>query len=90
MKQVVKLESFIEPVIEQLESRIDDAINVGSSDGVVRVARISLDQCMYFLLADAVGEIAVSKHFEPVYSNRILAHIDSVWPKFWPSPYWRP
>jgi len=50
MKQLVDLESFIDPVIEQLKQRIDNAINIANLDGIGRVAHISLDECFYFLL----------------------------------------
>jgi hypothetical protein len=66
MKQLVKLESFVDPVIEQLEQRLDKAIYVASSGPFGSVAHISLDECIYFLLADTVGEIGVSPHFETV------------------------
>ena len=91
MKQLVGLESFIDPIIEQLKQRIDNAINIANLDGIGNVAHISLDECVYFLLADAVGEIAVSKLVEAVHPLSVPQQygslkVYSVRREFWPPP----
>ena len=92
MKQLVELESFIDPVIEELEQRIDNAINVASPEDVGSAAHILLDECFYFLLADAVGEIAASilKRCTPRTAHLAHCRVKPVRGELRPPSRWRP